>query len=112
MVPVKIACDCGRLARVFPPTRHMCSCGAVRIVASDGEHQLTRNADKPSSDHIKGACMHRGEAIRTVGCSSCKGNVKVKVYQCDIHGECTIKKRAGRTKPHVCFGCDDWRQPE
>lgn len=47
-------------------------------------------------------CDHRKEESRLVDCPSCRGSVKVKVFQCDKHGECTV----GKDIPglHVCDG--------
>jgi len=50
-------------------------------------------------------CVHRGESTRVVECKACRGSVKLKVFACDVHGECTLKKNVGL---HVCLGCDDW----
>ena len=53
-----------------------------------------------------GLCAHRGESTRAVECESCRGSVKVKVFECAQHGECTIKKRVCDIK--VCYECVDF----
>ena len=50
-------------------------------------------------------CIHRGPQIETVGCGSCAGQVRVKVFACEVQsiGRCQIgRKLAG---VHSCDGC-------
>ena len=50
-------------------------------------------------------CIHRSDELRRELCSTCRGRVDVKVFACDIHGECTIgKKLPGIT---CCSECTD-----
>ena len=92
-----IKCKCKRIVLV---TKDCVRCGCGETVYRDNaKHQLI-----PSNP-----CMHRGESTRAVECNSCKGMVKVKVFPCDLHEECTIKKRAGDLK--TCYGCVDHELP-
>lgn len=35
-------------------------------------------------------CIHIGEHIRTEGCQTCRGSVKVKIYECAAKGACKL----------------------
>ena len=64
-------------------------------------------ASSPSLQKVDGqSCVHRGEAIRTEGCKSCRGNVQVKVFACSEFGECTIAKKIGSAA--MCYGCSSF----
>lgn len=55
---------------------------------------------------VLSGCPHRSaEAIGSVKCPSCSGNVTLKVYACKVHGSCTLAKRSAGH--HVCKGCTD-----
>jgi len=45
-------------------------------------------------------CLHRGEVVRSERCSTCRGNVLVKVFACAIHGQCQLSGRVAGVK--VC----------
>ena len=51
-------------------------------------------------------CPFRRQEIRREVCPSCRGAVQVKVFECSLHGECTLKKKVPGV--HVC----DIREPE
>jgi hypothetical protein len=53
-------------------------------------------------------CVHRGREARQVGCETCGGNVRVKVFACAVHGECSIEKPVG---VQVCRSCVDHEWP-
>ena len=51
-------------------------------------------------------CRYRqGETGDTVECSTCGegGRVRLKVFNCDVYGRCTIDRKAGDIA--VCLGC-------
>jgi hypothetical protein len=54
----------------------------VRITAS----QLSALAEIRSAQ-----CPNRGEMIRVERCESCPGNVRLKVFECRVWGECTTQ---------------------
>jgi hypothetical protein len=86
-----------RVVRNVPLFPLYCACGTVYYSAD-------ANSDDPR--WVPGSlCSHRGESTRFVECKACKGTVKLKVFACDVHSECTLKKNVGL---HVCLGCDDW----
>ena len=37
-------------------------------------------------------CVHRGAMVGKRECASCAGTVKLKLFACAIHGECTLAK--------------------
>jgi hypothetical protein len=41
------------------------------------------------------SCVHRGDVLRRVGCETCNGNTNLKVYACEVHGECSFAPKAG-----------------
>ena len=45
-------------------------------------------------------CLHRGEVVRSERCSTCRGNVLVKVFACAVHGQCQLSARVAGVK--VC----------
>jgi hypothetical protein len=55
-------------------------------------------------------CVHIREVVRVVDCLGCSGNVLVKVYACELHGECTIGKQANNAA--CCAMCTDYRPGE
>jgi hypothetical protein len=84
-----------------------CACGRVFQSVSDGDEIGAETAAIITALSLspESPCVHRGESTRAVECKSCRGRVKVKVFQCSVHEECTIKKRAGELK--TCYGCTD-----
>ena len=52
-------------------------------------------------------CVHRGPATKEVDCEHCKGRVRLKVFACAKHQECTIQKKVGAIA--VCAGCQDYQ---
>ena len=50
-------------------------------------------------------CRHVGEQLRTQECPTCSGRVRVKVFTCAVHGECTVAKRIDNVA--LCDGCID-----
>ena len=51
-------------------------------------------------------CQFRGPEVDRVPCQSCKGTVKLKVFQCGLHGRCTINRKAGDDQ--CCARCGDF----
>ncbi|HEY1065193.1 MAG TPA: hypothetical protein VGE52_03760 [Pirellulales bacterium] len=52
------------------------------------------------------ACRHRGEESRREVCSTCRGRVEVKVFHCQVHGECTLGTAARGVLS--CANCGDY----
>jgi hypothetical protein len=55
-------------------------------------------------------CRHRGSALREAVCPSCRGLVRLKVFACTLHGECTLGKSIQRLA--CCATCPDYAPPE
>ena len=47
-------------------------------------------------------CLHRGDLLETIGCETCAGNVRVKVFACSLHGRCQLSSKL--TGVSVCDG--------
>lgn len=53
-----------------------------------------------------GPCAHLGETVRQEKCSTCCGNVRLKVFACALHGECTINTAIKDVA--CCSDCGDY----
>lgn len=53
-----------------------------------------------------GDCIYRGQEQGRVPCESCGGNVEVKIFSCQKHGQCSLEKDVGHK---TCGGCSDRR---
>ncbi len=51
-------------------------------------------------------CVYRGEATRSQECPTCSGNVRVKIFACPLHKECTIAKQLEGVA--CCGSCPDY----
>ncbi len=56
------------------------------------------------------SCRHLGDSVREQKCSSCRGAVRLKVFHCAIHAECTIGKQLEGVT--CCIQCTDYHQTE
>jgi len=72
------------------------------IFDADGNQigTLTMEMREPST-RDNTPCAHRGEEVERRVCETCRGSVKVKVFACMEHGQCTQ-----RTKFDDTPGCD------
>lgn len=64
-----------------------------------------RRTQKPRD--VSQPCVHRGNELRTTECESCNGRVLLKVFACEVHGECTVQRRVGETA--VCLNCHEYQ---
>jgi len=56
---------------------------------------------QPPPAHLE--CPHRSEAFELVGCPTCRGNVQVKVYQCEHFGAtCSMSGKAAAKNCSTC----------
>lgn len=62
-------------------------CGHVAKVR--GESPPKRNCGKAAEP--LGVCQHLGPATGFVECPACQGNVRLKVFACEIHKSATMK---------------------
>jgi hypothetical protein len=51
-------------------------------------------------------CVRRGLPLRSETCPSCRGAVQIKVFACQVHGECTVAKVVKNID--CCGRCDDF----
>src|SRR5262245_12753002 len=57
-------------------------------------------SDAPSQGHAVMSCSHLGPKIREKPCETCLGTIRLKVFACSLHGECTLAQ---------CNTCADHR---
>jgi hypothetical protein len=53
------------------------------------------------------SCVRIGSEVRLQGCQSCGEGWKLKVFSCDIHGECTLGKKLETLA--CCSRCNDYK---
>lgn len=51
-------------------------------------------------------CRYLGPELRQVDCPSCGGRVRIKIFACEVFGECSLGKLIPRTK--ACDGCQKY----
>lgn len=52
-------------------------------------------------------CVNLGkESGKVISCPSCKGSVRIKLFDCQIHGVCTLRKQLDGIA--CCVGCADY----
>ena len=76
---------------------------------------LKRNYDRPPvhrcgplthRDKTKSTdCRHRGEYLKLIVCETCQGKERIIVFECTIHGQCSLAKSVGVA---VCARCDQY----
>lgn len=84
-------CDRSRYAHLIPP----------HGLAMDGRSGKRDQQEKQD----RSACVHRGHDIRRETCPTCNGTVKIKVFACDLHGECALYKLK---TVKICATCEDF----
>jgi hypothetical protein len=52
-------------------------------------------------------CAHRGEVVREEDCDSCHGRVRLKVFECSMHGACSLARPIESVA--CCEGCPDYK---
>ena len=73
--------------------------GARKIL--DESKYLLRTVTKRHVIPTRTECVHRGEQTRMIECPSCRGQVQVKAFSCEVFGECVL----GKTLPDIaCCG--------
>lgn len=74
-----------------------------QMVSRVGQH-LNKNKPAPT------ACVHRGEVIGQRECKPCQANghaLMVDLFQCPIHGVCTLHATGTHPVVRGCAGCPD-----
>ena len=51
-------------------------------------------------------CAYRGDVLREEECPSCQQNVRIKIFRCELHRECTSSSRLSSV--HSCGKCPDY----
>jgi len=91
----------GRIARGDTPYGNY-------TVEWDAEGQLVaEQIELRTPDKKRGPCTHLGGELRRVLCKSCRSTVRIKVMNCAVHGECTVRKPVPGVSA-VCRSCTDW----
>lgn len=100
---VSFSCSCGVSFRVDAARLPIfCRCGKVTTSVADFPQSLWSDAHRP----LRGRCVHLGgDTDHAVECPTCVGNVRVKVFDCRRHGQCTIAKQLPNMA--CCANCDD-----
>lgn len=70
-----------------------CPCGA----AVEFDDRRARGSNGP--------CAHLGQFTRAELCPSCRGQVRVKIFACAVHEECTLQKPLDVA---CCATCEDY----
>jgi len=75
------------------------------LYLNDPAYRALWDAPGPDPGRTR-SCRHRGETRREQECPTCRGVVRLKVFACELHGECTI----GRSLAGVacCATCPDY----
>lgn len=60
----------------------------------------------PAQKQREVACRHQDKMTRQVTCDSCRGAVRIKVFSCEVHDECTIGKPLKGVA--CCLTCSDY----
>lgn len=66
-----------------------------------GSREPAAKAPPPSSLD----CRHRSQEFTLGDCATCRGNVKVKLFQCDKFG-CACVLHTARVKGVIALGCE------
>lgn len=89
------------------------NCGHVAHTAGrpqTDKHECTNPPERKERRRQNiAACVHRGEKLRLVDCELCgrKGQTE-QVYQCEIHGECTVRKFKSASGIQSCLSCENY----
>jgi len=70
------------------------------------EQQQRITVGESLSQPQRGLCRHLGSEVRQQQCQSCSGNVRMRVFACDLHGECQPTPRLPGVR--ACNACSDF----
>lgn len=78
----------------------------LRIIRVSGIANPPKRECKESTPRL-GPCANIGDELRREVCGTCGGQqFKLKVFACEVHGECTIEKQLAGIK--CCRACADF----
>jgi hypothetical protein len=86
--------------------------GGYSVKSAAASTTVQTAADRPAGAMLADyrQCRHRGGVVRSERCSTCRGNVQVKVFACAIHGQCQLSGRVVGVK--TCGpGCQEHAAP-
>jgi len=66
--------------------------------------------DLPPPRPARTDSQHRGGSVREAVCPSCQGLVRLKVFACTVHTECTLARALGTRA--CCATCSDYTVSE
>lgn len=99
-------CD---FARTSDTTLRCTVCGCTREWTRTDtlpKQQCRGATPRPAARSQAAPCVHLGSELRLQDCPTCRGNVRVKVFACPLHGETTLAKPIEGL--HCCDGCWDY----
>jgi hypothetical protein len=85
------------------------ACPLCRLYAHDRSYRALWDAPgsgPPPPDRLSRPCLHRGGVMREERCPGCRGAVRLKVFACSVHGECTVGKPLEALA--CCGACPDY----
>lgn len=94
-------------AKIISAERYPVTCCGVRHSWPDG----WVGSGKPKKqaklkEELRTNCKHLGAGIRLEECPTCCGSTRIKVFGCQLHGECTLTKKIGAAA--LCANCKDF----
>jgi hypothetical protein len=110
VIRVAIQCSkCGLVVRVPEGTSHIWCCGE-KTECKDGIRILDNQLAVPSPVVRRTQpCRHLGGEVTRRLCESCCGRVEIKIFGCNVHGNCTAKRVFGGIQD--CTSCRDYEEP-
>lgn len=104
---------CQRYQRVQSPRMvAMCQGTADGLTAEEcavyraNWERLVKFGAKDAALEQRATCSHLGEERRREPCETCCGKVLLKIFACELRGECTIERPLAGVA--CCSGCGDY----
>lgn len=89
------------------PTCHLCWLYHNRADYHNLWNGIPQGPSNISPEPRTEPCIHLGDSIRTELCPTCAGTVKVKIFSCSVHKECTLGKYIENI--HCCGTCSEYK---
>lgn len=70
--------------------------------------RLAKSGDAKASPENRSPCQSLGRELRQQQCDSCSGKVMLKIFACDVRGECTVLRPLLGVA--CCGSCDRYRE--
>lgn len=67
-----------------------------------------QNLELQGNPAVEFPCIQLGERLREQECPTCNGSVLLKVFTCELHGECTLAKTIKDIA--CCTTCKDYER--